>query len=394
MTVTVLRRSLLHVAASAGVAAALCLSAVSAHAAAAFQFNVLDVRDTQPGQRPVVRLSITDPATGQAYHIKTHPAFTATANGASRVFVQLGWDTREYTNTGSGSARLPVGPGAALPIGINVLKDALANGDGTYTLQSPKPIPVTATGTGVAVIEGHPAGPDATGAYTVRVPVKSVYRYFPITVADAAKPIVPRRQVVDVNKCKGCHGTLSLHGNNRTDEIQVCVVCHSPNQTDINYRVWGDGPEVSIDFKRMVHAIHGTTRRTTPYVVIGHNHTVVDFSHVEFPGEVKRCLTCHVEGTYGVPLRPEVLGSTVSTASAILPTGTVIDDDPTNDLKITKTAAVCSSCHDDRETRRHMERQGASFSISPQAIAAGVRVERCASCHGPGKDKDVRHVHN
>ena len=35
---------------------------------------------------------------------------------------------------------------------------------------------------------------------------------------------------------------------------------------------------------------------------------------------------------------------------------------------------------------------GASFATQQQNIGVTVK-ERCASCHGPGKEKDVRRVH-
>jgi OmcA/MtrC family decaheme c-type cytochrome len=67
--------------------------------------------------------------------------------------------------------------------------------------------------------------------------------------------------------------------------------------------------------------------------------------------------------------------------------------DPRDDLKITPTAATCSACHDRAEVRSHMiSTGGASFSTQQQNIGVTVK-ERCASCHGPGKEKDVRRVH-
>jgi OmcA/MtrC family decaheme c-type cytochrome len=66
---------------------------------------------------------------------------------------------------------------------------------------------------------------------------------------------------------------------------------------------------------------------------------------------------------------------------------------PANDLKITPTAAACSACHDNSEVRSHMIRTGgASFATTQDKIGTTVK-ERCAGCHGPGKDKDVRKVH-
>jgi len=47
--------------------------------------------------------------------------------------------------------------------------------------------------------------------------------------------VAPRRQVVDINKCNGCHSYLSLHGENR-NQIEMCVLCHNPSENDISQR--------------------------------------------------------------------------------------------------------------------------------------------------------------
>jgi len=244
--------------------------------------------------------------------------------------------------------------------------------------------------------------------------VKSVYKYFRITDAS----VVRRRQIVDVNKCMVCHrsdGTgvaprLTLHGNNRTEEPQVCVVCHNPNNTDIVFRLSTDPkvvigsnvyPEQSLDFKRLVHGIHASSAgfRRNPLVVIGFNHSVFDASKLKpYPGRLRNCTACHIDngvtGTFELPLAAGVLGPTFNTRS-FKPDGTVtIDADPNNDVKISPTAAVCSSCHDDRETLSHMVSTGrASFSTTQAALTSGLVRERCASCHGAGGEESVRRAH-
>jgi OmcA/MtrC family decaheme c-type cytochrome len=252
--------------------------------------------------------------------------------------------------------------------------------------------------------------------------VKSVVADF--TFRDVAVPtasIVPdaRRKIVDLEtKCMACHndktlsgsGTpiprLSLHGNNRTENLGLCVMCHNPNQTDVPYRtVTADArtsaAETSLDFKRMVHAIHAGRFRQTPLTIIGFNTSINDFSSVRFPKSLKNCVNCHLEsngkGTFELPLHSAALGSTVNTGSvyAVAPgLQRVIDVNPSNDLKISPTAAACSGCHDEREVQSHMIRTGgASFSTVQSAIGTTVK-ERCANCHGPGRDKDVRKVHD
>jgi OmcA/MtrC family decaheme c-type cytochrome len=250
-------------------------------------------------------------------------------------------------------------------------------------------LPAAATRTGVVAIEGHPAAPDATGAFTVRVPVRSVFTHFAIS-----GPVVPRRQIVDIAKCKNCHGVLTVHGNNRTDEPQVCVVCHNPNATDVPFRLASDGPETTIDFKYMIHAIHGTKRRQAPFVVIGRGHSINDFTDVQFPAEPSDCNVCHLPGTNALPLAPTVLGTTVNTRSLLTAGAPVVNNDPTDDLNITPMASVCSSCHDSAKARNHMVRNGASFAALQQQIDAGVIRERCGNCHARGMDKDVLRVHH
>ena len=307
-----------------------------------YRYRILSVENAAPGLHPVVTFAVVNPTTGELYDLQAHPAWTQKASGASRLFVQIAWDTRDFTNTGSGSNAVPGGRGAALPIPIDALgSTVVSNGDGTYEVQSPLPVPMTASGTGRLALEGHPAGRDATGAWTVRVPVRSVFRDFVIT---GASP-VPRRNIVDVNKCMNCHrsdGTgvaprLTAHGNNRTEEPGVCVVCHNPNNTDIPFRKATDAPvlvgpysypEQSIDFKTIIHGIHASAKgfRKEPLVVIGRNGAVFDASALEeYPGSLRNCAACHIDdgvrGTFELPLAPTVLGTTFASGSIANGTG-------------------------------------------------------------------------
>ena len=382
----------------------------------AFRYRIVSVTHTAPGDYPVITFAVLNPQTGAAYDLKTDPAWTQTASGSSRLFLQIAWDTRDITNTNSGSNTVAGGRGAAMPIPVNALAASVVdNRNGTYTVASLLAVPAAATGTGMVAMEGHPAGQDpVTKLWTVRIPVKSAYQYFTITGTTQA----PRRNIVDVQKCMRCHrhdGTgvapqLTLHGNNRTEEPQVCALCHNPNNTDIPFRLATDPkavigpyayPEQSLDFKRLVHGIHASAKgfREEPLVVIAFNHTVFDASTLkEYPTDLKNCVACHVDngtkGTFELPLSSGVLGSTFSTKS-ILPDGRItIDTDPANDVKITPTAAVCSSCHDKREVIAHMVRTGgASFNTTQAAIDNGTVRERCVNCHGAGRDKSVRKVH-
>jgi OmcA/MtrC family decaheme c-type cytochrome len=360
-------------------------------AAAKFRFNILAVAATGPGARPVVTVSVTDPSNGDApYDLATAPAFTA-PGGASALTVKFGWSTSDFANNGSGQA-------FGQPVSVNVLTTRVAGAaPGTYTVTSPVAVPLGQTGTLRVVIDGHPAGDVTTaGAFADRLAVKSVFKDAAISGS-----VVARRLIVDVAKCNVCHAVLSLHGNNRTDEIGVCTVCHNANATDAGFRPLGgsvDGKaEEAVDFKTMVHAIHAGQAdkggfRTKGLTIYGFGGSVNEFSGVVFPGKLDDCTTCHVGTSY------QLLGGwTAPTANGLL--GTTIasgasSTDPTDNLRVSPTAAVCASCHDSPVARLHMQdpSTGGTFSVTQAALNVAP-VEACTFCHGDGKILDVKTVH-
>lgn len=358
-------------------------------AGAKFRFSIVSVTNTAPGQFPIITYKVTDPTGGDAaYDLFTGPEWTTLTRGASRLAIDVGWSTGDYHNEGNGSPTTP-----ASAISLNALAASagnnaapVANGDGTFTVTSLRPVPANVTGSGVVALEGHPAGDyDGDGAYTDRVPVKTVVSYFPITDATA----VARREVVDIANCNQCHDQLTLHGSNRTDEPRVCVICHNANNTDVGRRpadpaTTADGKkEESIDFKTLIHGIHAAGFREQGLVVWGFGPTEQDFGEVRFPGILSNCATCHKPNTFALPLAPTVLASTIDTGA--------IRTDPADDTNITPTAAVCSSCHDGALALTHMEQNGASFVMSGDP---GSYNETCAVCHGPGRLADVAEVHD
>ncbi|MGD2076570.1 MAG: OmcA/MtrC family decaheme c-type cytochrome [Gammaproteobacteria bacterium] len=395
-------------------------------AAERFEYNLIDVSG---GTTPAITFSITDPTNGDApYDITSDPAFT-TGGGVSRLAILVGWSTTDFNSNGSGS-------NPALPISINPVDacdgttiddwSCTAAVSGEYTLTKLTPLPAEATGTGRVGIEGHPAAPDEDGAFTLRVPVKSVVMDWSID----GSAVSPRREVVDIAKCDLCHEQLSLHGSNRNDEPQLCVICHNPNATDINVRPKtpiadeanpqpGEGVpapgvdgklEEAIDFKRLIHGIHGAEVREEGLVVYGFGGSVHDFSEVRFPGIVQDCETCHLEGTYELegiwetPTLNGILASTVNSAPNATVGGIATGPgslaeglaDQSDDLNISPTAAVCSSCHDSAVAQGHMVVPGgAVFDQTQQYISDMIdgNFETCAVCHGPGRDADVEEVH-
>jgi OmcA/MtrC family decaheme c-type cytochrome len=422
-------------------------------AAESFQWNVVSISNTGPNQAPVVVFSVTDPTNNNAAWDLADPAFT-TAGGVSRLAILIGWDSRdhvgnpslqvEFDNTGA--------PGPGLPISIDGLLDPAQGGipggngiavpgpnPGEYQVTSPTVIPAGLTGAqhiGVVAIEGHPAGQDDDGNYTLRVPVPSAIEEFSIAGA-----IKERRQVISTEKCNTCHFALSMHGSNRNiaDEL-MCVVCHNSAATDANARpslvratrvgdpatITADGKrEESIDIKRMIHAIHageesGHGVRENGLVVWGFpgfgnvfgggcptNECEHDFGHVRFPGILSDCETCHLEGTYELedtwelPTQSGILASTVDTHPAVSAVSYAAElADPTVDLNFSPTAAVCSACHDSTVAQSHMTLNAGVFGVpgnpgNPPALQTDIdsNVEACAVCHGPGRSADVAQVH-
>jgi OmcA/MtrC family decaheme c-type cytochrome len=366
---------------------------------AKYKLKIVSVTDTAPLSMPTIRFSITN-AADVPYDIAATPAITG---GSMSLY--LGWSTTDVTNTTP-----TVGRNNAQPISISLLSGgALAgsvtdNGDGTYSVTSATAIPADATGSGRAGFQARMSADVNGDATAERIEVKSVVKDFIITGSSVAA----RRTVVEMAKCNQCHERLSLHGGARTDEPQICVMCHNPNATDTARRPAGaptgtldNKAEESIDFKTLIHGIHAAAKtnydgsaghgalREQGLVVYGYGGSVHDFGHVRFPGILKDCASCHTSSSYqlsGVwasPTQSGILGNTVDHGANLA--------DPADDLNISPTAAVCSSCHDSTLAKTHMTWGTATFSATEATI--NTNLETCSVCHGPGSIADVKTVH-
>ena len=367
-----------------------------------FEFNVVDVFDMAVGLTPTVHISVTDPTNGDApYDLLADPEFTTCDGGASRLAVSIAWDTADYRNTGSGAD-------PAQPISLNPLAcfgnpgaTPVAGSPGVFAVTSGTAIPANAAGTTAAVtIDGHPAA-DVDGDGNVdRIPVLNVIEY--VGVDGAA--VTERRPVVDIAKCDDCHKQLSLHGNNRTDNPQVCVVCHNPNATDARQRVAVAEPEdppvdcvnvlgdddVTIDMKVMIHAIHASGATGVDYEVCGFRNSVHVYD-VVYPGHLNNCEGCHINNedvsdTFYPVAAGAILGTTIDVGA---------DPTPIDDTVISPNSSVCSTCHVSELAKQHMMQNGGDFAATKAAdsslISSGV--ETCELCHGEGRSADVKEVH-
>jgi hypothetical protein len=221
-------------------------------------------------------------------------------------------------------------------------------------------LPNDATGSFSVGIEGRIDGVSLGAGGTATDQMQNYL--FPIAVTDA-EPMA-RRMVVDDAKCESCHANLSLHGGNRHDAGGYCQTCHRPDETDDIVRT--EGLDESIHFKYMVHKIHRGAALENGYTVYGYRSSVHDYSHVVYPGDLRNCEACHVEGSYSLP-----------TPDGALPTNSP------NTILTTMgpDTASCLSCHDSLAAAAHADANTTSVG------------ESCGACHGEGKSHSVESVH-
>jgi hypothetical protein len=293
--------------------------------------TIKEVTNTGPGQKPTVRFALTNKDGPLAPTALETLTFTLTgpnddfevnireSNAMSKV-VQAGSDWA-YTFT------------AAVP----------ADAEGSYSVGAEGRITVTLNGASVRDSMENPV--------------------VAVAVTDAEPEA--RRMIVDDAKCESCHANLSLHGDNRKNSNVYCQTCHMPDETDAVVRL--EGLDESIHFKYMVHKIHRGADLENGYVVYGFRNSVNDYSEVGFPGDLRDCEACHVEGTYGLPL-PEGALPTYSPNTYLTEMGPM--------------TATCLSCHDGLAAASHAD-ANTSSSLG----------ESCDACHGDDKSYSVEQVH-
>lgn len=361
---------------------------LTTEASAAFMAEILSVDNTGQGETPTVSFRISNPETGDDYDILTDPVFS----GAS-INVRTAWSTTDFTNTGNGDDN-------ASSVSASALSTAVPNGDGSFRVTMPLAIPdgsqrpfIPAEGSGAAVVEGRLSIVLESGATASTVPLTNVHSFFSINEANGEA--VPRRTSVALDNCLSCHQDLVLHGGNRTNDIDSCVTCHNPRNTDRDVRAIAVTPptdgktEQSLDFKQIVHGIHAAAMRENPLQIVGFRGFttyVYDEESVHYPGNLANCVACHTDDGYTLPLPSGVLGTTIDTGADL--------QSPVDDTVITPVSAACSSCHDGAESISHMTLQGGSFNTTQEAIDNGTVVETCSVCHGEGRGADVSVVHD
>lgn len=239
--------------------------------------------------------------------------------------------------------------------------------DGAYTYVTEFTVPQEDADTSYAVgLEGY-VMEEIEG---VEEPVR-ISGFNPVTYLSTGEGAAsPRRVVVDRQSCNTCHNDLALHGTIRQN-TEYCVLCHNPLASDEEQRPEeAEGPPTSINFRWLIHRLHRGQEASEPLQVYGFGGNLHDYSHVEFPGNLADCQTCHVQGTYELPLPPGLQPTTITQDGQVV----------SSTLPV---RSVCTACHDTSAVAGHAELQ-----------TTAADVETCEVCHGSGSDFAVSDVHD
>jgi OmcA/MtrC family decaheme c-type cytochrome len=253
------------------------------------------------------------------------------------------------------------------------------NGNCIYTFTNI--VPPKSTGTyaiGVEARETQTITPDTGGPQSITYGAPNVVTYFSVD----GSTVAPRRTVVALANCNGCHQTLQVHGALRNN-TEYCIMCHNPSNTDATTRAAGPAPYSTqppqgINFNLLVHRIHyginmQAVNRT--YVVIGYGGSVNDFSSTLFPAlspagaatDTANCSLCHVNSTEQNDLTLTGLHAVTDPQGPINP--------------IQPFSSACTGCHVDIPTAVH--------TLTNTTVLG----EACAVCHSSGAIEAVDAVH-
>lgn len=362
-------------------------------AAEAFEYEVVSISNTGPGQTPTASIRVLNPTDAD---YATDPASTAYdindpagpfQTGSARLRLDIAWTTDDIGNFDPNDdlARSPTSGQPFAPIDIDFKTGAINDGNNVFSKAATSAIPTGITGSGLAILEGRPQVPIDGSLTSLKVAASGIS--FAITDATPQD----RRSVVDIAKCNDCHKNLSLHGENRSGSTEVCSTCHNPNATDINRRVAGSACDATlglddeaIDLKRMIHGIHSGS-----VGLCGFGNSAHSYFDLVYPGRLNNCEGCHLAGTY-YPVDPAtVLATTVDIGAD---RSSTVDD-----VAISPNTSVCSSCHQHKTdiAFEHMMQNGGDFAAGKDNTGALISsgVETCQLCHGPGRVADVKEMH-
>ena len=330
--------------------------------------SIVSVTGGTAGNAPTVTFTVKD---GSGNPI---PISTFDSGGVLR-FTMAG-PTTDYGYTSFGSdvttpGYVTEGPSAST---------TACGSDGTCTYTFVHAVPANATGTYAIGMEA-----ELTATLLAGTTSQQTFQYHPINQVSYfsvdGSTVQPRRTVASINNCNQCHYKLETHGGLR-NQIEMCVLCHNPSQTDISQRVNAKDasqqklPPQSVDFSLMVHRIHDGVNMLADggsYTIIGFGGSTNDFSHTLFPAlspqgdptDLRNCSLCHVNSSEAN--LPVGLNNVVNPQGWINPEGA--------------TSTACSGCHVAKDAAAH-------FLAMTDSLG-----ESCTVCHSSGAAYDVDQVH-
>jgi len=440
---------------------------------ALYKMNIESVAYDSAARVVNVKYFLSNPANGTAYNL-----VTSDCTGSGATLACSG-------NTRFGNLRFYLAyPGmVGQPLGVTELTSFNNGGSGAnvfaykgandgsnhYTIAIPVPADtatLVAQGTGRVVSIGQIKEPRlqvkaATDPRPEVTPRELINVVAQNTHADVALSgaLNPRRQIVASEKCNVCHGALgttsgsntlanAFHGGAR-NTVEACPVCHDPNRMSSTVMTNGLALNESYQMKRMIHGIHGNSKRTFPFT---HGNVVQgvfnDAGALTAQGAFLANQSVTINGTSTVVVTAGTTvaaGSTFETIAEIVtnaarargytgaaiapaenyaaevaypqvglncdschvnkswmidrgPVGAVVakpagGTDPMRWLVVSPQAATCTACHDSPKAIGHVTTFGnASFGDRTQAQSLQIQ-EACRDCHAPGVFMGVDLVH-
>ncbi len=332
-------------------------------------FTMVKVDNGVAGKKPTLTFTSKDYA-GNPVPMSALTAFP------NRIALVMAGATADYGYTSFGS-------GVTTPgyVSENPTATAQCGSDGTCTYTFTHAIPADATGTYTIGVEGRRGITLLSGTLQqVSSEYGAINKTINFSVDGSA--VATRRQVVDINKCNGCHSALSLHGENR-NQIEQCVMCHNPSENDSSVRgiskVASDQslPPQSVNFALMIHKIHtgeNLANFNQTYMIVGFGGSHNDFSDIRYPtmnatggtGDTAKCYMCHVNNSETV--FPIGKNNVLDTQGRISP--------------VPATTSACTACH--------LKLSSLAHAVAQTDPKFG---ESCDVCHAQGTAFDVLKVH-
>jgi OmcA/MtrC family decaheme c-type cytochrome len=349
------------------------------------ELKIASVTNTAPGQTPELIFSVLE--AGQPRDIIAKPL--------NVLRVTVGGSTTDYGTL----VTVPGKPTAAIAgywqhtIQGSGAEGTLSASGSDFKYVFPQPMPAEAKGSYSLGMEGYSqasstVSPNPNPRYNAMNPVV----HFPVTDTT----VVPRREVIEEQKCQNCHYKISFHGGTRRSP-NYCLLCHNGNNANDDRISRVEGTTVTanpVHFKWMLHALHMGEHRPEPLILggnpspsktnpVGNQH---DFSEVRFPRPPNDCAGCHKAGTWNLPLpagvKPSLEQVLTCTEDPAADTDDYCDIRTTTNQYIPPVTSACTSCHAAPATLAHAEVNTASSGV-----------ESCPTCHSKGSIFDADKYH-